>query len=664
MRTAALLSVLTVSVCAQSSPNACSLDPGVEKEYRALPSMSDLSLSWEERYGPRRELAKRYLTDWPLQFMLQQPILHGISISREFELALAHYRSLPDHLLGELLEARLLSSLQRRKSRVAIDDVLSQAAESPWSHLATLEWAADPRNGDPALAAFEFEEFRQRCPGDILAFQYLRTVRDPQKLRSHVAALRNTIEAAKKRGLDESEVELFRKAWTWEKITYGENRLDEYRHTVRADASYLREHLNYDSWHWVFMASLGYGEILKDTITVRAIDDEVLVRAPNGEATWWIAQERWREQNPPPHRSPPVRNEPIPPSEVAAEEEYGSRQAAFMLPLIERFWGKPYAAFEAGNFLMAQNLPPGMFERLADFVLSNAERFPDQGSSTPPVQVQVAEAYVNQKIRLDRVPALVQQGLEQEESQEKYYRESDEFQHVQAFRNGNDNFSTTRRRAREILIQHAIVTEQKERALTLLSEFRRDLERSKPAGTKGRAASAWRSDQITYSMLARQAGLDVAMADFSVSSPEEPERYPVADFEAKDLSGKMWSIVDLQGKFTFVHIWYSECGSCSVMLGGVQQLYERWKNRTDRVVLTISLNDNPAIAESLMKENKYSFPVIHGADIAEKFVRGGGFLREFLIDPQANRLLKHLPHPSEETIGMIEEMIDEIAAKR
>ena len=140
MRTAALLSVLTVSVCAQSSRNACSLDPGVEKEYRALPSMSDLSLSWEERYGPRRELAKRYLTDWPLQFMLQQPILHGISISREFELALAHYRSLPDHLLGELLEARLLSSLQRRKSRVAIDDVLSQAAESPWSHLAALVW--------------------------------------------------------------------------------------------------------------------------------------------------------------------------------------------------------------------------------------------------------------------------------------------------------------------------------------------------------------------------------------------------------------------------------------------------------------------------------------------------------------------------------------------
>jgi hypothetical protein len=65
-----VFSVLTVSVCAQSSRKASSLDPGVEEEYRALPSMSDLSLSWEERYGPRRELAKRYPADWPLQFML------------------------------------------------------------------------------------------------------------------------------------------------------------------------------------------------------------------------------------------------------------------------------------------------------------------------------------------------------------------------------------------------------------------------------------------------------------------------------------------------------------------------------------------------------------------------------------------------------------------
>src|SRR5579859_4774173 len=209
MRTVALLAVLSSSVLAQSSRTACSLTPEVEKEYLALPSMSDLSLSWEERYAPRRDLAKKYPDDWPLQFMLQRPIVNGLATDREFDLALPYYRSLQDRLLGELLEARFLSSIYRKKSRAALDHVLAQAGDSPWSHLVALEWAADRRSGDPALAAQEFEEFRQRCPGSLLAFRYLGSVRDPQKLSGHVAALRKALETAKKRGLDASEVELF-----------------------------------------------------------------------------------------------------------------------------------------------------------------------------------------------------------------------------------------------------------------------------------------------------------------------------------------------------------------------------------------------------------------------------------------------------------------------
>jgi len=59
MRAIALLSVLCTSVCAQSNPTACSLSLELEKEYLALPSMSDLSLSWEERYGPFSEKPQR-----------------------------------------------------------------------------------------------------------------------------------------------------------------------------------------------------------------------------------------------------------------------------------------------------------------------------------------------------------------------------------------------------------------------------------------------------------------------------------------------------------------------------------------------------------------------------------------------------------------------------
>ena len=217
MRAMALWSVLCLSVCAQPNPTACSLSPEMEREFSALPSMSDLSLSWDGRYAPRRDLAKKYPEDWSLQFKLQQPILQHSDLRREWDLALAHYRALPDRQLGELLEARLLSPIYPKKSREVIEKVLTEAPDSPWTHLAALEWAADKRSGDGALAAREFEESRARCPEDLQAFQYLGSVRDAQKLRSHVRVLRNAIETRKKQDFGESEVELFRTAWTWER---------------------------------------------------------------------------------------------------------------------------------------------------------------------------------------------------------------------------------------------------------------------------------------------------------------------------------------------------------------------------------------------------------------------------------------------------------------
>ena len=228
--------------------------------------------------------------------------------------------------------------------------MLAEAQDSPWTHLAALEWAADGRNGDPALAAQEFEALRARCPGDLRAFQYLGSLRDPQKLSGQVTALRNAIETRKKLGFDESEVELFRTAWTWERVTYGESRLDEFKRAVRGDVEFLREHLNYDS---------AFGSLWSRTVTktyqgrhaLKTIEDEVLRRAPNGQAAWWIKKERWEEQNPPPKQTPPQPNQPIPPSDMAASEAYRKSHTDFMLSLMEQFWGKPYAAFEAAHIM-------------------------------------------------------------------------------------------------------------------------------------------------------------------------------------------------------------------------------------------------------------------------------------------------------------------------
>jgi hypothetical protein len=327
-----------------------------------------------------------------------------------------------------------------------------------------------------------------------------------------------------------------------------------------------------------------------------------------------------------------------------------------MFTLIEQFRGTPNAAYEAADIMTAQDLPDAAFERLADLVLSNAERLPDQSTSSPPRQIQVAEEYVRRKVRLDRVPDLVQRGLEQAEDQEKYYRGTEAFARMTRVYGRDDS---VQQRAREILIRHAIVTQQKERALTLLSEFRRELDQSKPAETTGRAARAWQHEQMNYSTLAREAVLMVPADDLSVfRNPEQFDRYPIEEFEAKDLSGKTWSLADLKGKVTLVVLWRTAC-PCNNVLDGMQKLHERWKDRMDRAVLTISQDEGSAIAESFMKEKEYSFPVICSVGVSEKFVPGGGYPQAFLIDPVGRRSQRR---PSgDQTLDSIEEMADQLA---
>lgn len=193
-----------------------------------------------------------------------------------------------------------------------------------------------------------------------------------------------------------------------------------------------------------------------------------------------------------------------------------------------------------------------------------------------------------------------------------------------------------------------------ERARELLNDFRRELDQSKPLYAGSRLAAQWRADQVMYGMLARRAGIDVPLdTELLNPSPAVEERYPVGHFEAKDFSGKTWSLADLRGKVTYIIVWKNGCGgTCQAALQGVQKLYERWKGRADRAVLAISVDENPAIAKSFMKENEYSFPMIYGTEIADKFVPGGGWPTAWLIDPQGRRFRRPLPLPSDQTISL------------
>jgi thiol-disulfide isomerase/thioredoxin len=633
MRVLTLLPVLCGIASAQSTRTACTVPVSVAKEVQALPLMSDLSRSWEERMAPRRTLAKKYPGNWALQFTLQDAIRRHFQIGGEWDQAIAFYRSMEDRTLGELLEARLISPFHRRQSRAALDRALATASDSPWVHLFAAEWGRHPvAISDHALTERSFEEFRRLCPDVVSVFRSLEGVKDPEKMARHVVALRQLIDASKiGTPLADDDLGLFRTLWTWEKAAYS-NDMPEFEKRVRTDLSYLRRTSQYDSPSWYSVVRSGYELSLRDTAAIAALEEEALAQAPLSQAAFWILTNRSRGSNP--------RSQPVP-------EEILSR--------INRFFNRPFIRFEANMLLMRQSpeLTKEQADRLAKFILRSAESYPDMGASFPPDSMQVADAYVTYQINLDEVPGLVAKALEGAELQEKYRRNSDAMPNVPG-RGLVDNIVVAQRRAREVLIRHAIATGDKDRAAQLIANLRSELEQTKPVNNTD---GTWRMRHSQYLQLARQAGIEAQpIAELLPTSLEQRERFPVADFEAKDLSGKTWKLSDLKGKVTFVNVWTTWCGPCRAEMPLIEKLKERWKDRPDRVVLTISADSHRILAESFIKEHKYTFPVIFGKETAEKFFPPIAFPQNWLIDAQGRRLDYQLPVPDEAGIQRVEEL--------
>jgi hypothetical protein len=95
-------------------------------------------------------------------------------------------------------------------------------------------------------------------------------------------------------------------------------------------------------------------------------------------------------------------------------------------------------------------------------------------------------------------------------------------------------------------------------------------------------------------------------------------------FEAEDITGRMWRLEDLRGRFTLIYIWYTfearavdaHDGRVREVVHGlsdlpeVQRFYDKAKRTKNIQVLTFCRDYDYTHASEYMKEKKYSFPVI------------------------------------------------------
>nr|WP_262905391.1 TlpA disulfide reductase family protein [Hymenobacter nitidus] len=76
----------------------------------------------------------------------------------------------------------------------------------------------------------------------------------------------------------------------------------------------------------------------------------------------------------------------------------------------------------------------------------------------------------------------------------------------------------------------------------------------------------------------------------------------------RTLDGKALSLSELKGKVVFVNLWASWCPPCVAEMPGIHALYQKMDPAKVAFVM-ISLDENPARAQALLRRRSYTFPV-------------------------------------------------------
>lgn len=118
-----------------------------------------------------------------------------------------------------------------------------------------------------------------------------------------------------------------------------------------------------------------------------------------------------------------------------------------------------------------------------------------------------------------------------------------------------------------------------------------------------------------------QRGL-LATGLWQAETPQLPEKTPAVatsstgyphNLTLLDQQGLEVSLSSLKGKVVFVNLWASWCPPCVAEMPGIHALYKKLDPKKVAFVM-ISLDENPAKAQSLLKRKGYTFPVYFPTD--------------------------------------------------
>jgi thiol-disulfide isomerase/thioredoxin len=619
-------------------------------------------------------LLKRYPNDLFAHLRYQDELLPRYQLVDEIDRALELYRSMPDKNLSQFLEARLLWRSQVAKSRATLNRLLETAPAFPWPHLTLVEMMEEPGATGSVGAEAHLRSFLKACPNTLEAYAHFKNVKDSEMLLSGAAQLRRLLSVR----TDAAIWQYYPSLWELEFRAARKEELEQARQRVRDDVKRLQtlEPSTSRYWNWTFNQA---SELAQDTTIRDWLKKTILTKLPNSDFAIEIAEEQWEQEHPRPSSAKPEECQKFNQSHFEATAEWLRR------------W--PNSAKLVNEQWMDLRILPGLPAEKVMLVIDEKteldKRHPEVGLSIPPFPIMAAEEYVNHKVRLDRVPAMLEEGLRQAEEQQKYQLDPELIPaETRALR--IPWLAVAHYRAGIILADLYLLTKETPKAEGVLAHVGAELEARKPAETappqvRGQYRYEWQGylqrlaqleelegkpqdalaryqeilrglprraveqEKLPYISAAKRLYLEQGGTPENwmawATSPEKAAlaearltfSVPIPEFAVADLAGRTWRLSDLKGKVTLLDFWATWCGSCRGELPHIQKLYDRLKGRNDLQVVTINVDDNPGLIEGYLKETNFTFPILPAKDLAGKIFPIIMLPQTWIVDAQGRR---------------------------
>lgn len=567
----------------------------------------------------------------------------------------------PERPLWLYLCARALGPGHSDEERGLFNRALARDPDFPWAHLGLAAKLGASLNPEEAAEARQhLDAVTRLCPELVEPLMQALRSDDRSSQRAAAVKLRGLL-ARRTEGLTFGAYEAL---WAAEFRMTSPAEHEGLRERIRADLGRIASLGLEGQERWWRTLVKGY-ELAGDAKGKQEAQRRILERFPCRPEGLSARREAWERDHPTPA------NWQAPEADAYHEALYqASGEWVTLCPDALSLW-----ADRLGSALSLRRLPDDAVASVAESFLRLWAR-PRRGMMmVPSPYFRVAQAYLKRGMRLDQIDALVREGTE--DAHQEYQRALSGSAGKAPPRWAVENYESQQWLALVIRAGSSIKTGRgaderlAEAAAFLGSHPPKDAEAD--AEQRYRSAEYWRlkadraeqsgrrADALAFYLTAIghrpsdpsleasahklwgdlggtdegwRAWTDTGRRRRSVEQTGtwQGKDRPLADFALPDLDGRTWTRADLRGKAALLNFWATWCGPCKTELPFLQTLRERLKGRSDVVLLTLNVDDNPGLVAPFVRAHGLVLPVLLAAEFATKTLEEVGIPCTWIVD--------------------------------